>query len=166
MKKTFYLYKSGTLQRKDDSLALIDKSENVTYIPIIQTNIIIVFSDITFNKRVLQLLNRYDIVVIFFNYYGQYIGRFTPKRYVDGKILIKQVETYNSNRRIVVAQKMVRAELKNVVSVLKYYHKKHHSFVNDIEDIIGIIEAIDSTGDIEELLLLEAQAKKKILFNI
>ena len=36
MKKTIYIYKSGTLMRRDNSLCLVEKNKNVHYIPIEQ----------------------------------------------------------------------------------------------------------------------------------
>lgn len=57
MKKVFYLYKSGELQRKDFSLLLQEKNGNVVYIPVEQINLIVCFGDVNLNKRVLGLLN-------------------------------------------------------------------------------------------------------------
>lgn len=84
MKRIFYLYKSGTLIRKDSSLVLEEKNGNDSYLPIEQLDTIICFSEVTLNKRVLELLNRNNITILFFNFYGSYIGRFSPKNYSDG----------------------------------------------------------------------------------
>lgn len=40
MKKTIYIYKSGTLTRRDNSLCLVEKNKNVHYIPIERKRII------------------------------------------------------------------------------------------------------------------------------
>lgn len=160
MKKTFYIYQSGTLVRKDDSLALIHKNEDVTYIPVIQTELIICFGDVTLNKRVLGLLNSYDITLVFFNFYGQYIGRFTPKRYIDGKILYDQVHVLGGDRRLPIARIMVETELKNVLALIKYYNKKHSSFQDIIIQIEDTLSKIADAKSVEDLLLLEAKAKK------
>ena len=106
MKKVFYLYKSGEFLRKDYSLVLQEKNGNITYIPIEQINLIICFNDITLNKRVLGILNTYSISIFFFNYYGDYIGRFTPKKYSDGKIIVNQVNSYCSEQRIYIARRI------------------------------------------------------------
>ena len=71
--------------------SLKDKKDYVSYIPIEQIDTLICFGEISINKRTLSLLNKHNIVILFFNFYGQYIGRFTPKQYLDGKILINQI---------------------------------------------------------------------------
>ena len=98
MKKVIYLYKSGTLSRQDYSLVLKDKHGYTHYIPIEQINTLICFGEININKRCLSLLNSYHISVLFFNFYGQYIGRFAPKKYLDGKLLIQQISAYQNEK--------------------------------------------------------------------
>ncbi len=124
MKKTFYLYKSGTLKRQDSSLVL-EKNENIDYIPIEQLDMIICFSEINLNKRVLSLLNKYQVGILFFNFYGNYIGRYIPKEYKDGKVLVQQVHAYeNPEMRLYIAKSIVLASIKNMLAVVKYYRKK------------------------------------------
>lgn len=160
MKKTIYLYKSGNLIRKDDSLALITKKEQVIYLPINQINTIICFCDVELNKRVLSLLNRYNIIILFFNFYGQYIGRFTPKKYADGKVILNQVNAYYGSKRIQIAKIMTRTEIKNLISVLKYYNKKERYFIKEINNIKLLLDKVELFYEIENILLIEAQVKK------
>lgn len=160
MKKVFYLYKSGTLLRKDRSLILQEKNGNVIYIPIEQINLIICFNDITLNKRTLAILNIYSVSIFFFNYYGDYIGRYTPKKYSDGKIIINQVNSYCSNQRIYIAKKIIQTEIKNSLSLLKYYDKKYNLLDHIIKTINNYLIDLEKIETIEDLLLLEAKAKK------
>lgn len=161
MKKTIYLYKSGELQRRDYSLILKQKNDNIIYIPIEQINTIVCFGEITLNKRVLGLLNTYNVILLFYNYYGNYIGRFTPKKYIDGKILLEQVKSFEDSRRLYLAKTIIQAETKNCLQLLKYYDKKTHLYSTDISTITEILNEIDNSNSIEELLLLEAQIKKE-----
>lgn len=160
MKRVFYLYKSGELLRKDYSLVLQEKNGNNVYIPIEQINLIICFCDITLNKRVLGILNTYDISIFFFNYYGDYIGRYTPKKYSDGKIIVNQVNSYCNDQRIYIAKKIIQTEIKNILSLLKYYDKKYHLLHHIVEDIKTYLIKLETIETIESLLLLEAQMKK------
>lgn len=128
MKKAIYLYKSGELQRRDYSLILRQKSGYIIYIPIEQINVIVCFGEITMNKRVFALLNSHNVSIFFYNYYGNYIGRFTPKKYTDGKILVEQVKSYEDTRRIFIAKTIITTEIKNSLNLLKYYEKKATSF--------------------------------------
>lgn len=160
MKRVFYLYKSGTLKRKDNSVVLEGK-DSVDYIPIEQLDMIICFSEITLNKRVLSLLNQYEIVILFYNYYGNYIGRFSPKEYKDGRVLVNQVMMYeNVNQRLFIAKSMLRGSVKNMLSLLKYYRKKG----KDLDDIIQHLESylieMESVKSVDQLLLVEAKSKQ------
>lgn len=161
MKKTIYLYKSGELHRKDNSLVLKLKNKGIVYIPIEQTNLIICFSDITLNKRTLGLLNSFDISIFFFNYYGDYIGRFTPKKYSDGKIIVNQVNSYcNNELRIFIAKRMIVTEIKNIIALLKYYEKRKR-ISNDVIKVIGnLLKKVDEIDNVGQLFLIEANIKK------
>ena len=161
MKKIFYLYKSGELQRKDFSLLLQEKNGNVVYIPVEQINLIVCFGDVNLNKRVLGLLNSYSVSILFFNYYGDYIGRFTPKKYSDGKIIINQVNSYHNHKRLYIAKKIIFTEVKNILSLLKYYNKKYHLLEQMIINVDNELNKLDTIESIEELLLLEAIIKKQ-----
>lgn len=161
MKKVFYLYKSGELQRKDFSLLLQEKNGNVVYIPVEQINLIVCFGDVNLDKRVLGLLNSYSVSILFFNYYGDYIGRFTPKKYSDGKIIINQVNSYHNHKRLYIAKKMIFTEVKNILSLLKYYNKKYHLLEQMIINVDNELNKLDTIESIEELLLLEAIIKKQ-----
>ena len=160
MKKVIYLYKSGQLLCKDYSLILKDKKDFITYIPIEQIDTLICFGEITINKRTLSLLNKHNIVILFFNFYGQYIGKFTPKQYLNGKILINQIHAFeNTTIRYQIAYTMIVSSLKNCLALLKYYNKKQFPLLTHIIEIEKIIDQCKNQS-VEILLLLEAQAKK------
>lgn len=161
MKKTVYLYKSGILSRKNDSLCLIEKNDNVHYLPIEQIDRIFIFGEVTFNKRVLSLLKQNEVSLLFFNYYGHYIGRFTPKQYVEGKAIIAQVAAYQDElKRLYIAIRITNAEIMNMIALVKYYEKEGY----DLEPIVRQLEEykdqLDDCISIDDLLLIEAQAKK------
>ena len=160
MKRTIYLYKSGTLKRKDFSLACVTKDETIP-IPIRQVDLIICFSEITLNKRVLELLNAYGISIFFFTHNANYIGQFLPKQHYDGSCLVKQVHAYeNEETRLYIAKQMTYVSLHNCLSVLKYYEKKGRNVVYEINEIEKIIGEIKSKESISELLLMEARVKQ------
>lgn len=161
MKKTFYLYRSGELIRKDNSLALMQKNGNVFYIPIEQLDTIVCFSELKMNKRVLGLLNTYEITIMFFNFYGNYIGRFSPKKYYDGKILIEQIHCYqNDEIRLFIAQTMIIGSIKNMIALTKYYRKKGKILDYQVEQLQGCIQAITEVSSIDQLLIVEAKSKQ------
>ena len=98
--------------------------------------------------------------ILFFNFYGQYIGKFTPKQYLNGKILINQLHAFeNTIIRNQIAYTMVVSSLKNCLALLKYYNKKQFPLLTRIIEIEKIIGQCKNQS-VEILLLLEAQAKK------
>lgn len=122
------MYKSGNLKRKDNSLVLESKDKD-DYIPIEQVDMIICFSEVSLNKRVLALLNKYEVSILFYNFYGNYIGRYAPKDYKDGRVLVNQVNKYrDESQRLYISKSILKASIKNMLSVLKYYRKKRKNF--------------------------------------
>lgn len=161
MKKIIYLYKSGELVRRDYSLAFIAKDNYCHYIPIEQIDFIMCFGEVTFNKRVLGLLNIYHVSIMFFNYYGHYIGRYSPKKYANGKVIVQQVLTYHDDiRRLLLARAFTTGEIRNCLSLLKYYHKKDILLGDMILLLEETFDAIKECPSVERLMLLEAKAKK------
>ena len=160
MKKIFYLYKSGTLKCKDYSLVLETKC-NDEYIPIEQLDMIICFSEITLNKRCLSLLNKNKVSILFYNFYGNFIGRFIPKEYIDGKVLLRQVHAYESPvERLYIAKSILSGSLKNMISLLKYYRKKGKELDGLIERLNECLTEMEDSEAIDDLLLVEAKSKQ------
>lgn len=160
MKKVVYLYKSGNLKRKDSSLVLESKDKD-DYIPIEQVDMIICFSEVSLNKRVLALLNKYEVSILFYNFYGNYIGRYAPKDYKDGRVLVNQVNKYrDESQRLYISKSILKASIKNMLSVLKYYRKKGKNLdelIKKLEDSVGTVPDIETMN---ELMLIEANAKQ------
>lgn len=161
MKKVIYLYKSGQLVRQDYSLVLKDKKNNNYYIPIEQIDTIICFGEVSINKRCMGLLNTYHITVLFFNFYGQYIGRFSPKKVLNGKLLLQQIRAYeNIEIRTGIAKTMISSSLLNCNALLKYYNKKGFLLKRNILFIEDVIKKLND-NNVEQMMLWEAQARKK-----
>lgn len=160
MRKSVYLFNSGELHKENDSLVLIDKSSNKTYIPIEQINLIVCFKEVTINSKTLFLLNKHKIAIHFLNFYGNLVARYIPKDYVDAKAIIEQVNAYtNDERRTIIVRTIIVSSLKNCIALLKFYSKKGITLADKIKDIKLIIKQSNHKS-INELLLLEARAKK------
>lgn len=160
MKKTFYIYKSGTLKRKDNSICLVTKT-GTDYIPVEQVDCIVCFSEVSMNKRFLAMLNTYGIELLFFNYYGSYIGKYVPKTHKDGKILVHQTMAYTDTKtRVDIAHSFLKGSFMNMLAVLKYYRKKGKDLEECIDYLSTCVKQLYKIDSIETLLLLEARAKK------
>ena len=136
MGKTKYITSMGELSRKDNSLCFRKNGKNV-YLPIENISEIYCMNEISINTKLLDYLSTKHIVVHFFNYYGNYSGTFYPKdQYRSGRLLIKEVESYNSAKRLIIAKKIVIAIAKNLDYVLYHYYKHGRKEVKKIIDWI------------------------------
>ena len=106
MKRRFYIFSTGILQRQDNSLVYITK-KGKEYIPIFQTEIIYIFGSCTLNKTVLQILSEYNIILIFFSYYGRYIGSYLPRQNYIGQITQLQIELFKDKNKVFSYQKEI-----------------------------------------------------------
>ena len=166
MGSTRYITSMGELTRKDNSLCFRKEGKNV-YIPVENTKEIYCLNEISINTKLLDFLSRNNIVVHFFNYYEGYNGTFYPKnQYNSGRLLIKQIEKYNSSR-LVVAKAIVKAIGENIEEVLYHYYKHNKKDVKGTIDWIRkeFILKIDNANNIKEVMLIEGEVWQKFYSN-
>lgn len=146
----------GELTRKDNSLCFRKNNKNV-YIPVENTREIYCMSEVSINSKLLDFISQNNIIIHFFNYYEGYSGTFYPKqKYNSGKILIKQVEAYNT-KRLIVAKAIVQGIANNMYEVLYHYYKHNKKEVKgtidwinkDIQGLIENAENIPQTMQVE-----------------
>lgn len=166
MGSTRYITSMGELTRKDNSLCFRKEGKNV-YIPVENTKEIYCLNEISINTKLLDFLSRNNIVVHFFNYYEGYNGTFYPKnQYNSGRLLIKQVEKYNSSR-LVVGKAIVKAIGENIEEVLYHYYKHNKKDVKGTIDWIRkeFILKIDNANNIKEVMVIEGEVWQKFYSN-
>ena len=162
VKQSYYLYKSGRLQRKDNTLQIEYKDGNKKVIPVERVNDIYVMTEFDFNTNLLNFLSQYGISVHFFNYYGFYTGTYYPKeQLVSGKLLVKQVENYtNKSKRIKIAQKFIDVASYNILKNLKYYQNRGKDLEEYIKQIESLRKYINTSKDVKELMGIEGNIRK------
>lgn len=162
MRQSYYLYKSGRLQRKDNTLQIEYKDGTKKVIPIERVNDIYVMTEFNLNTNLLNFLSQYGVSIHFFNYYGFYTGTYYPKeQLVSGKLLVKQVEHYtNQTKRIKIAQKFIDAASYNILKNLKYYQNRGKDLEEYIKEIESLRKYINLTKDVKELMGIEGNIRK------
>ena len=116
MKKTYYLFNAGALQRKDNTLKFTPIEEDANglehngqprYLPVEDIAEFYSFGALTANSAMYNFLGQNGIAVHFFDYYENYTGSFMPKDgLLSGRMLLAQTSYYQDKRkRIVVARK-------------------------------------------------------------
>lgn len=162
MKQTYYLYKSGRLQRKDNTLEIVYKDATKKVIPVERVDDIYVMTEFDFNTSLLNFLSQFGINVHFFNYYGFYTGTYYPKEaLVSGKLLIKQVQSYENNeKRLKIAQAFIEAASYNIYRNLTYYNNRGKDLSGYMKEIEFLRKQIGLTKNVEELMGVEGNIRK------
>ena len=171
MKKTFYLFNPGMLERKDNTLKFTPVSDDgemlssdaqSRFLPVEDISEFYVFGSLRANSSLFNFLGQKDIAVHFFDYYENYTGSFMPRdSLLSGKMLLAQTSYYqDKKKRLVIARKFIEGAAYNMIKNLKYYNRRG----KDMEDIIKPIEDLSkqicSTSSVEELMGIEGQIRQ------
>lgn len=167
MKKTYYLFNPGRLQRKDHTLKFTPfdedgNEEKPRFLPVENVSELYCFGALDANSALYNFLGQEQIPVHFFDYYENYTGSFMPREaLISGKMLIAQTKIQqNKKKRIDVAQRILDGASYNMVKNLNYYNNRG----KDLKPIIEIIEdlriKIPATTAIDELMGIEGNIRK------
>ena len=173
MKQSYYIYNSGDLQRKDNTLRFTSYEGEKRDIPVERISDIYVMAEMTFNTAFINYISKYGIPVHFFNYYQFYTGSYYPREsLLAGQLLVKQVEHYTDPlRRLLLAQRFVEAAADNIYRNLRYYNGRGKDVSVQMMEISTLRKDISKAETIEELMGIEGNIRKnyyrawKIIIN-
>ncbi len=171
MKKTYYLFNPGVLERKDNTLKftpVMEEGEPLSadvqsrYLPVEDIAEFYAFGSLRANSALFNFLGQKDIAVHFFDYYENYTGSFMPRDgLLSGRMLLAQTSNYqDKKKRLIIARKFIEGAAYNMVKNLQYYNRRG----KDMEDIMGMInnlcQRISQTSTVEELMEIEGQIRQ------
>lgn len=161
MKKPIYIFSSGELKRKDNTI-YFENEDGRKYIPVENTSQIYIFGEVDINKRFLEFITQSEIILHFFNYYDYYVGTYYPREHLNsGYMILKQAEHYLDNmKRLEIATEFVLGAVKNIQQVMRYYSNRGKDLVEVEEGIKQIQDKISQTMNIEELMAMEGNARE------
>ena len=133
MKRSFYLFNPGIMERRDNTLKFTPVSINEDnqevrlqprYIPIEDVSELYAFGNLQANSALFNFLGQKGILVHFFDYYENYTGSFMPREgLLSGKALLAQTSAYqNKKKRVELARKFIQGAAWNMVMNLNYYN--------------------------------------------
>jgi len=156
MSKSFYIFSSGIIERKENTLCF-ESDKGRRFIPISQVEQIFVFGENTFNTKLINFLSQHGVVVHFFNYYGYYSGSFYPREEnISGSLIVKQVQHYiDFEKRMCIAKEIVESAIHNLHRILE-----KRGFEEEVEEIKRYEKEVKKCETIEQLMLVEAKARK------
>ena len=160
MKRTVYIFSNGELKRKQNTL-YFDGEKGRKYLPVENISELMIFGEVSINKKILEFLSQQEIILHFFNYYGYYVGTYYPREhYNSGYMILKQAEHYLSiEKRVTLARKFVGGAIMNMLRVLKYYNARGsdvEGYIDNIENLQGIV---DQQKSVEELMAIEGNVR-------
>ncbi len=161
MQKTLYLFASGRLKRKDNTIC-VEGDEGTRYFPVTGLRDIVVFGEVDLNKKLLEFIQESEVVLHFFGYYGNYVGSFYPREhYNSGYMVLRQAEHYlDPERRLDLARRFVAGALANILQVLRYYQNRGKDLAACIESIAGLSgDGLSACRTVEELMAVEGNAR-------
>lgn len=164
MSRSYYIFKSGRLKRKENTLYLeAGEGEERKAIPVEDVDSLYLFGEIDLNVKLLNFLGQKGIPLHLFNYYGFYTGSFYPRESnVSGFLLVKQVEHYlDGKRRLFIAREIIRAAVHNLKRNLIYYKNRGKNIAQSIKAIENEEAILDKVRSVEELMGIEGRVREK-----
>ena len=117
---------------------------------------------IEFITRLMSFLNDRTVALHVFGWEDYYSGSVMPKRgQTSGKTVVEQVRAYeDSKHRRRLAAAIVRGSIHNMRTNVVYYDGRDHDLTAIVDELEGIAADVDETLPIDELLGIEATARK------
>jgi len=161
MKKDIFIFNSGKLCRKNDTL-MFEGEEGKKYIPVNDVESIYIFGEVDVNKSLLEFICSSKIMLHFYNYYEYYVGTFYPREHLNsGYVILKQSEAYlNYDKRVLIAKTFIDGAIKNILQVLKYYNRRECDLDNEIEGIINLLNSLQIQNTIETIMAIEGNVRQ------
>jgi CRISPR-associated protein Cas1 len=157
MKHDYFIFASGRLKRKDNTVFLEYGNDERKYLPVENIDTIHVFGEVDMNNKLLDYMSEYGIVINFYNYYGYYSGSYCPrKRNVSGYSLVNQVQHYiDPEKRLFLAEQFIISAIFHMMRNLRHYN----GMQGYIDEINNERRNIDEVSDITSLMGIEGTAR-------
>lgn len=163
MKSRLFVFSDGELKRKDNTLFFENDKGERKFIPIEGVQELMVFGEVSLNKRFLEFTSRKEIILHFFNHYGYYVGSFYPREHLNsGHMILKQAEAYlNPQTRIDLARKFVKGAVSNIIKVIDYYaRRKESQKIKEVRSkITELSSALPNQTTTETLMAIEGNIR-------
>ena len=162
MERNFYIFSNGRLKRKDNTLFLMNEAGEKKVIPIETVRNIYIFGEMDLNTKLLCFLDKHDVLLHVFNYYGYYSGSYVPREsLLAGEVLVKQVKKFTvPSSGLVLASETLKATSDNILKNLKYYNNRGKDLSDYIAIISNLAQGLDRAKSIDEIMGYEGNLRK------
>ncbi len=171
MKRSFYLFSPGIMERKDNTLKFTPVTEKEVgeettllprYLPVEDVAEFYVFGSLRANSALYDFLGQKDIPVHFFDYYENYTGSFMPRDgLLSGQTLLAQAKAFmNKEKRVEIARKFIQGAAWNMVMNLNYYNRRGKDLGEILMGIRTFSATLPNAKDVEEVMGIEGNIRK------
>lgn len=162
VKQSLYIYNSGDLKRKDNTLRFTNYEGEKRDVPIERISDIYVMSEMSFNTAFLNYISKYGISIHFFYYYNYYTGSYYPRdALLAGGLLVKQAEYYSDyEKRLQLAKKFLQAAAENIYRNLRYYNGRGKDVESQMKEIDRLRNTLSNAETIEMLMGIEGNIRQ------
>lgn len=162
MDKNYHVFSDGRIERKDDTIRLVTEDGEKKYVPVENAEALYLHGQIDFNTRLISFLNDHGTAIHVFGWEDYYAGSIMPKRgQTSGRTVVEQVRAYDDEihrRRLAAA--IVEGSIHNMRTNVVYYDGRDRDLEREISDLDEARERVDDTLAVEELMGIEARARK------
>jgi CRISPR-associated protein Cas1 len=157
MPRPYYIFTSGRIKRKENTLVVENETGEKKAIPIQDVDAIHLFGEMDLNSKLINFLSSQNKTLHFYNYYGFYTGSFMPPmKNNSGALTVCQVKHYTDHDlRMYLARCFVESALFHILCLLR----RHKETTEQIEIIQERQKMISQTKTIPELMGYEGQAR-------
>ena len=161
MKKTVYIFSNGEIKRKQNTIYFETEDRKRKYVPIESVSEIMIFGEVSLNKKLLEYLTQKEIIIHFFNYHNYYVGSYYPREhYNSGLVILKQAENYlDPDKRLLLAKKFVEGSIKNMLKVVSYYKNRGVQLHDIEEEMNDLLFTLDMRTSVDEVMAVEGNVR-------
>lgn len=171
MKKTYYLFNTGRLSRKDNTLKFVpieegrdglEREGQARYIPVETVDQFYVFGSLDANSALYNFLGQNGIAVHFFDYYENYTGSFMSRdSLLSGRMILAQSKAFqNKKQRMEISRQFIYGAAYNMRKNLQYYNRRGKDMEALMAQIQTYADTIEDAATPEELMGIEGNIRQ------
>ncbi len=164
MGRTYYIFRSGRLRRRQNTLYLEWEADGRTErqaIPIEDVEALYAMGELDLNTRLLTFLSRHGVSLHVFNHYGFYAGSFYPREgRAAGQVVVAQALHYaDPARRLSLARAFVEGALFHMRRNLLYYRRQGLPVEGPLAAIEQAMAELEACREVSALMGLEGRSR-------
>ena len=159
MSRDVFIFSTGKLHRKNNTLYFTDEEGKSKPLPIEQTESIHLFGQVDFNTSLLHILTQYDVRLHIYNYYGYYDGTYYPRNSrLSGYTTIQQSVHYlDLEKRLYLAKSFIYSAVHHMQRNIR---KAGAELQTHIDTLSSRVSLLDQATSVQQLMGIEGQCRQ------